>query len=587
MIEEACDEGLSLMKTEYPREFYEYLGLRYTLLDGEARFARRGLLIPTMRCRGKRLPPGLLEDFLLYICNNHPHLNCIFAVPGGHISSLENTQVFILHYCLAFAITSLAHPIFGAMGFSDQASPRVTEAFSILCVNPICTGISNAGKMLLSTCKKSAPALGAKYKSAFILFNLASRLSMLAFVAFIFFLLVFASLFSDKPDTRSLILLFFKDIILPPFFLHLIFAMLAFFPYYHIDVSFFGPLKWPRFTIGKRYCEMLRHNRKVEGVDFLVSSWNLAYIIRIDYIRDVTEMDINTGWRGVDESKAGSGCGWEIGMPRQKNTRETLYTRRRRMMKLPSKGQESNALNSMVPSRKLHISNPMTSISPLSPVASSLWQSHQSSTSYNTQYHTSSTGMYMSDEAEDREMKMPMNIWPVPPLPSPPPLPRQDPTPTQALPPPRPAHKRSSVRDVLQSTKSNPLADRRKSIAKRREGKRESYIMPSSEGSREAAADGDTNEGNGEVTNEVAEQHEQSLDSLQTYPSYPPTHRPSKAIHTNHNEIESRVAFYEQYLSGAAVDERDSIQVRIGLRFSFSFLLYDIFMSFVVSVILL
>lgn len=48
--------------TMYPREMYEYLSLKYTVLDVEAMLFPFGFF---------NLPAGLIEDTLLYIMTHH------------------------------------------------------------------------------------------------------------------------------------------------------------------------------------------------------------------------------------------------------------------------------------------------------------------------------------------------------------------------------------------------------------------------------------------------------------------------------------------------------------------------------------
>jgi hypothetical protein len=83
---------------------------------------------------------------------------------------------------------------------------------------------------------------------------------------------------------------------------------------FHFQVTFLGI---PMINIGQRYCELLRLHKRVEGVDFIVSSFKLGNIIYVDYIKDTHEGTVKRQ-EALAKSKDGNGDDTSVtGRPRQ------------------------------------------------------------------------------------------------------------------------------------------------------------------------------------------------------------------------------------------------------------------------------
>lgn len=126
-----------------PREVYEYLYMKYTVLDVEATLFPHGLL-------DGALPAGLIEDFLLYLMNNHKLFSCIFAARGSPVGGLENIQLLVLRAALEFSVTAMAAPIIKSRIFflpRQMRAPLITS-FNVLLVSPFATAVAHiASKM--------------------------------------------------------------------------------------------------------------------------------------------------------------------------------------------------------------------------------------------------------------------------------------------------------------------------------------------------------------------------------------------------------------------------------------------------------
>jgi len=118
----------------YPRELYECLIYRYTILDVEATLFRDGMQLP---CSSHRLPKGLIEDFLLYTMNVHPILRCVFAAKGGPVGGYEYAQFFLMQSALSFSLSVVIDPLIRSLVLDVGTSQLLVTLCNVLGIMPI------------------------------------------------------------------------------------------------------------------------------------------------------------------------------------------------------------------------------------------------------------------------------------------------------------------------------------------------------------------------------------------------------------------------------------------------------------------
>jgi len=152
---------------------------------------------------------------------------------------------------------------------------------------------------------------------------------MLMLLAIVSFLLVVASVFSDSPDTAALVGIYIYEVLFPSSISQLFLEAMLFYPYYSMTVSMFGG-KMIVLVVGQRFCELLRLDGLVEGVDFKVSSSRILFgLFNVEYITYPPTDDGNVERSfGLEVKK--SNPSMSIGKPREKWIRETLAMRRDR-----------------------------------------------------------------------------------------------------------------------------------------------------------------------------------------------------------------------------------------------------------------
>jgi len=276
----------SQSSTKYPREFYEYLYMKYTLLDVEALYFPLGLYLPFM---STPQPVGWFEDLILYIMQNHKLISCILVPQGSPVGGIEKTQIFCMKGSLAFALTSFLGLLLVSSGIARTTKSPIVVVFNIFCVSPIALGVELFA-LRITRAFTYVDANNPNFKlqhpiwSFFIL--TFSRFSVLLIVILCLFLLVVASYFSTQKSPTDLVVTYVFQVLTPSALFDALQNVLALYPYSHVNIALMD--KFTILLVGKRYCESLRWNNRQEVIDFTVTKYRLLCgFICIDVVRDV------------------------------------------------------------------------------------------------------------------------------------------------------------------------------------------------------------------------------------------------------------------------------------------------------------
>ena len=94
-------------KDAYSRGFREYMKQKRCLIGCTPVLCPNGLDVNLLFAR-ITLPPGRFEDFVLYLCNNHPFFNNFYYMSGSRLG-VHGKSYFIALVTLSL-LYSLAHP---------------------------------------------------------------------------------------------------------------------------------------------------------------------------------------------------------------------------------------------------------------------------------------------------------------------------------------------------------------------------------------------------------------------------------------------------------------------------------------------
>ena len=120
-----------LLKSGYSEGFYLYIDQRRTYLGCEPLLYPDGKLAVCNRVV-VTTDKGVLEDFLVYLCNNHSMLNCIFAVDGAPVDRLANKLIYTTQNCIAFFMSAISGSVFAYF----RVSRKVNIFFDLLVTTP-------------------------------------------------------------------------------------------------------------------------------------------------------------------------------------------------------------------------------------------------------------------------------------------------------------------------------------------------------------------------------------------------------------------------------------------------------------------
>lgn len=276
IVQQALSNSIQMMiKDGYlPREFYEYINMKFTLLDCEP------ILFPDGFCG----PRGLFEDFLLYLMCEHELFSCIFVPPGSTVGGMELIQLYLIKTALAFSLSSIISALIEAS--DPQYEDQIILAVNVIVIPTVATTMGALCYQAL-TCSNTFDkdhTLKIRNSVKYALLRVLGQTAVGIILAFVCFLLLVSSIFSTRPSPAFIITNYLKSVFVSALVTRLTTIWLLFVDSFHMQVSVFENSV---FVIGRRYCELLRLYKRIEGEDFVVKSINLGGgILSIDYIRD-------------------------------------------------------------------------------------------------------------------------------------------------------------------------------------------------------------------------------------------------------------------------------------------------------------
>ena len=239
---------------KFSAAFYAYILQRRAFIGCEPLLYTDGY-VQNMICFTWCFPRGAYEDFIIYVCNNHPVLACIFAAKGGPLSRSGRRLVYIMQYSLAFFIKVLAYGVFQYMDLPQYISP----AFSIFVITPLSVSFGTFIKYLYTcSCLVDNNEFRVKNPTVHRWIKSIGRLAAVPFVCGVVALLVLASTFSCEESRYETILAFFLQVQVVSFILEIVYAVFIFTPDYYYNLSITMPFFSKSLVlIGALYVERL------------------------------------------------------------------------------------------------------------------------------------------------------------------------------------------------------------------------------------------------------------------------------------------------------------------------------------------
>ncbi len=226
------------------------------------------------------LPPGLLEDFVLFLCNHNTFFNCLFTIKGGKISRSGNRFIYILSNCIAFFLNCISGSVLNYLEISIYG----TIAFDIIVISPSTLIVSNIVEQLYSCPIAESEAFQSRYPTLGNKLRYIGRFMILPFMVASFALLILSAIFSKGADSVNIIGMFILQVQMQAFVLEMILTIMLFVPNYHWKFSVYTPLgDIELIEIGRRYMESILLQGLQEGKDYISYSQLYLSVFRLEY----------------------------------------------------------------------------------------------------------------------------------------------------------------------------------------------------------------------------------------------------------------------------------------------------------------
>ena len=242
-------------------EFYRYLLIKRTYLGCGPVWLERGSRVMCLH----GATDGLVEDLLLYICNYHKIMSCLYTVKGSPYSRTSRRIVFMMQHMLSLAILALSTELLGYAGVPEGSSslyvqlalPPLTIFFAVLFRTII------TSSLIRSTSRSATSAL-------FLLGALV--------------LLTFAAVSSSSESRFALICVYTQKVFLVSNIQDLLLILLMFYPrmYFALYIG-----RFPVLNAGRYFVEKLLHSRHCDdsanAKSFVASSYSLFGLITVEW----------------------------------------------------------------------------------------------------------------------------------------------------------------------------------------------------------------------------------------------------------------------------------------------------------------
>jgi hypothetical protein len=268
-------EALARQTDEDYKLLLEYLLLKRCLLGCGDVLYEGGLVLPLL---GARLPPGLAEDFLLYVCNNHSILSCCFAANGSRYSKTLRKFSITVQHSVSFFLSNILVVVLTAAGIGSEYSQATEDPGNNLLVNSavdvfLCAPVSLVLALLCDWLYKVRVFKGGAGSAGWN--KAVSRgLSVLLLLLSLSSLVVVAMLTTGS-NALGNISQYLYSVLLVTMVLDLVYAVMAFETRYYYSVTLLDGLLNP-VLIGQYYLETLARDGQERRKGVVESRWRLV-----------------------------------------------------------------------------------------------------------------------------------------------------------------------------------------------------------------------------------------------------------------------------------------------------------------------
>ena len=248
----------------YDDEFYSHILSKRCFFGCEAIVLPNGIDLYFFKVK-----PGIAEDYLLYICNNHSVLSCIYGVKGSSYSRSSRSLVFSLQHMCLCSLVALSNSVLAVVRAPAIAAPLVNT-------------------LLVPTC---SPLLNKMFQWIFVVGSktyVDKRLVALLCFTGGMSLLVFAALSTSSDSRYGIIASYSLQVIVSSFARELLAPLLLYSSKSYTGLLLCG---WPQLQVGLHNYEVFLRDRIRKDKEYVAYSTTvLCVTVERIYKRKVTSI---------------------------------------------------------------------------------------------------------------------------------------------------------------------------------------------------------------------------------------------------------------------------------------------------------
>ena len=263
----------------YSAGFYAYIDQRRTYLGCQPVLYPDGQTMCGTRWQSQK---SVLEDLIIFLCNNHSVFNCVYSCEGAPVDRTGNRLIYITQTCLAFFLSAISGSVLNYIGMSASAN----IVFDILVTTPATIAMAKVMKTLYVCPLDVSVEYQVANPRVITMMRCLGKSAIIPIVAAIVGLLVLSAVFSRGHDTVYIIVSFFVQVQLYGFVLELVVSRLMFVSTVYMRVTMdLCVQSILLLEVGNRYAEMIYHKGLlVEGKDYHYRCKHMCYLLRIEFI---------------------------------------------------------------------------------------------------------------------------------------------------------------------------------------------------------------------------------------------------------------------------------------------------------------
>ncbi len=256
----ASTRRIEAASDSFTKVYREYVQQQRTLLGCDACMYPKGITQTLTYFQPIILPPGRIEDIILFICHNHPFFSCFYFIEGSQLGAHGHRILFISRDIVVFSGYQFSNMLLEYLSLDHYG---LGVAISLFIITPLAISVHLLLKYLyICPCIDEDSLLGS-YKTHL---KCMGKLAIIPLIVVMGIALVFACLFSNGRRVDKVLINYFFFVQIYGIFFLLIKAVLLFKDRYFLQISILG--KMQIITVGNLYRERIIAEQMNENIDF-------------------------------------------------------------------------------------------------------------------------------------------------------------------------------------------------------------------------------------------------------------------------------------------------------------------------------